>query len=106
MTESELLKEAQARLAALHKTTEDHWNELVAQFLETQLAPIKADIAELLKLLKRLESGEEVILNIKQAADLLQIQPRTVRRLAKTGRLPYKKIGREMRFSQRKLLSL
>ena len=49
--------------------------------------------------------GEE-ILTIREVADLLKLHPKTVNRLANTGRLPAYKIGRQWRFRKSEVLRL
>ena len=46
------------------------------------------------------------ILNIEQAADLLQIHWRTLYRRVKSGQVPAVKIGRALRFSRQEILAL
>lgn len=43
------------------------------------------------------------ILNRDQAAELLQLNPETVARLARARELPAKKVGHQWRFSRRRL---
>jgi excisionase family DNA binding protein len=49
--------------------------------------------------------GEE-ILTIREVAELLKLHPKTVNRLANTGRLPAYKIGRQWRFRKSEVLRL
>lgn len=43
------------------------------------------------------------ILNRRQAAELLGLNVETVARLARTGKLPARKVGRQWRFSKQRL---
>ena len=43
------------------------------------------------------------ILNRTQAAELLDLNPETVARLARAGKLPARKVGRAWRFSRQRL---
>lgn len=47
--------------------------------------------------------GSEVM-DLKQASDFLQIHEGTVREMAKNGKLPARKVGREWRFSRTALI--
>jgi len=38
------------------------------------------------------------LLTVKQAAEFLQLKPRTIRELVKTNKIPYLRIGRSIRF--------
>jgi excisionase family DNA binding protein len=49
--------------------------------------------------------GEE-ILTIREVAELLKLHPKTVNRLANTGRLAAYKIGRQWRFRKSEFLQL
>lgn len=42
--------------------------------------------------------GDVVVLDAQGAADLLQVSTKTILKLARSGELPGKKIGREWRF--------
>jgi len=46
------------------------------------------------------------VLSVKEVADLLRVHVTTVRRLAATGELPGKMIGKRWRFSRQEILSL
>ncbi len=46
------------------------------------------------------------VLNVEEAADLLGLPEHTVRRFAREGKLPARKIGKEWRYSRRKLIAL
>jgi excisionase family DNA binding protein len=43
------------------------------------------------------------LLDYEEAAELLHIAPQTLRRWVSTGRVPYHKIGKAVRFSERHL---
>ena len=49
--------------------------------------------------------GEE-ILTIREVAELLKLHPKTVNKLANSGRLPGYKIGRQWRFRKSEVLKL
>ena len=49
--------------------------------------------------------GEE-ILTIREVADLLKLHPKTVNKLANSGRLPAYRIGRQWRFRKSEVLKL
>lgn len=44
------------------------------------------------------------ILNAQEAAEFLRVDPDTIRMLARDGRIPARKVGKEWRFSRRALL--
>jgi len=44
------------------------------------------------------------VLNVEEAAELLRLSPYTVRELARTGKIPARKVGKEWRFSREALL--
>ena len=46
------------------------------------------------------------VLSVKEVADILRIGETTVRRLAASGELPGKMIGKRWRFSRQEILSL
>ena len=46
------------------------------------------------------------VLSVKEVADILRIGETTVRRLAASGELPAKMIGKRWRFSRQEILSL
>jgi excisionase family DNA binding protein len=49
--------------------------------------------------------GEE-ILTTQEVADLLKLHPKTVNKLAKSGRVPAYRIGRQWRFRRSEILKL
>lgn len=49
-------------------------------------------------------AGEPEVLTLEQAAELLQVEPEDVRKLAAGGELPGRRIGSEWRFSRRAVL--
>lgn len=49
-------------------------------------------------------TNEDVVLNVEEAAQLLRVSPWTVRELARRGRLPGRRVGKEWRFWRRALL--
>jgi excisionase family DNA binding protein len=49
---------------------------------------------------------QSAVLTAEQAAELLQVSTKTLLRLARDGRLPGRKIGREWRFARWELLNL
>ena len=49
--------------------------------------------------------GEE-ILTIREVADLLKLHPKTVNKLANSGKLPGYRIGRQWRFRKSEVLKL
>jgi excisionase family DNA binding protein len=49
--------------------------------------------------------GEE-ILTTQEVADLLKLHPKTVNKLAKSGRVPAYRIGRQWRFRKSEILKL
>jgi excisionase family DNA binding protein len=49
--------------------------------------------------------GEE-ILTTREVADLLKLHPKTVNKLAKSGRVPAYRIGRQWRFRKSEILKL
>ena len=51
------------------------------------------------------ESTDPDVLNRTQAAELLALNPETIARLARAGKLPARKVGRAWRFSRRRLLA-
>ncbi len=50
------------------------------------------------------ELRNKEVLNVEEAALLLSLSPWTVRVLAKAGKLPGRKLGKEWRFSRQALL--
>jgi excisionase family DNA binding protein len=50
-------------------------------------------------------AGEE-ILTTQEVADLLKLHPKTVNKLARCGRLPAYRIGRQWRFRKSEILKL
>jgi excisionase family DNA binding protein len=51
-----------------------------------------------------METREKEVLNVDEAAEYLGFNPVTVRLKARSGEIPGRKIGREWRFSRRRLL--
>jgi excisionase family DNA binding protein len=49
-------------------------------------------------------SAEPEVLTVEMAAEMLQVDPDAVRALAREGKLPARKIGREWRFSRTAIL--
>ena len=49
---------------------------------------------------------DEEILTIREVADLLKLHPKTVNKLANSGRLPGYRIGRQWRFRKSEVLKL
>jgi excisionase family DNA binding protein len=54
---------------------------------------------------KLLLMGEE-ILTTREVAELLKLHPKTVNKLAKSGRVPAYRIGRQWRFRKSEILKL
>jgi excisionase family DNA binding protein len=50
------------------------------------------------------EPASEEVLTLEQAAALLHLHPRTVSALARAGRLPGRKVGKQWRFARARLL--
>jgi excisionase family DNA binding protein len=48
----------------------------------------------------------EEILTTREVADLLKLHPKTVNKLAKSGRVPAYRIGRQWRFRKSEILKL
>jgi excisionase family DNA binding protein len=48
--------------------------------------------------------GEDEVLSVEEAAALLKVEPATVRREARAGRLPGRHVGKQWRFSRAALL--
>ena len=45
-------------------------------------------------------NGKEDILDIEQASDLLRLSKTTVYKMVKEGKLPHRKLGKQIRFSR------
>jgi len=52
------------------------------------------------------ESHSKVVISTKRVSEILQISPRTVRRMAESEQLPATKIGGQWRFSKPHVLAL
>jgi excisionase family DNA binding protein len=50
------------------------------------------------------ESAVEEVLTLEQAAALLHLHPRTVSALARAGKLPGRKVGKQWRFARARLV--
>ena len=51
------------------------------------------------------EERQKDVLNVEEAAEFLGFAPYTIREKARDGEIPARKIGREWRFSRRRLLA-
>ena len=53
----------------------------------------------------RVPSGEQPdVLTVEQAAELLQLSGKTLKRLAQAGRIPGRRVGNQWRFSRQALM--
>ncbi len=51
------------------------------------------------------EPASEEVLTLEQAAALLHLHPRTVSALARAGKLPGRKVGKQWRFARARLVA-
>jgi excisionase family DNA binding protein len=56
--------------------------------------------------MKHFSSLEEDILTVREVADLLKLHPKTINKLANSGKLPACKFGRQWRFRKSEVLKL
>ena len=52
-----------------------------------------------------IEPASEEVLTLEQAAALLHLHPRTVSALARAGKLPGRKVGKQWRFARARLVA-